>query len=275
MKIITLNIISPAERKPAGIGSSAGSVLLSVLSSFRIFTSKILTNDDSLCSSFSLSLLLVGIIFTSVMALPVSLAAADSTRAGVSDAVARLSDPSRKTAVGAAKDLAGMHSEEATRALIGYLRTTKDDYMKIQVLDMIAVDPSTSTARALVQAARDRNPAVRKAALKSLGFRPDAESLPELKRVLSQDSDTGVRKFALQGLSHHTSTAAVEAADSVLSDTKSNRELRVMAAHSLRTINTKEAVKRLEKYTNDSDPAVKNEINRVQGANQVKQKKGT
>jgi HEAT repeat protein len=191
--------------------------------------------------------------------------------ADLNDAVARLKNPSRAAAVGAARDIAGMHTEEAARALISYLKTSKDDYMKIQVIEILAVEPSSATTRALIESARNPNPYVRQAAIRSLGFRTDGESLPELKRVLSQDSDIGVRKFAVQALSIHTSAAAAETADNVLADNRNSRELRVMAARALKKMNTPGARTKLNKYKNDNDIAVKNEINRSQGVDQTKQ----
>jgi HEAT repeat protein len=188
-------------------------------------------------------------------------------------AISQLNNPSRAVVAGAVKDLALMHTEAATQALISYIKTSRDDYMRIQVIEVLAVNPSTSTAQALIDSARDPNPFVRKAAIKSLGFRTDAESLPELKRALSQDNDPGVKKFALQSLSLHKSSAAIEAVSGVLAD-KSNKELRVMAAHALKRINTQASRNVLDKYKNDSDVAVRNEANQGQVVNQVKPKKG-
>ena len=192
----------------------------------------------------------------------------------LSEPIARLNNNSRAVAAVAVKDLALMRTEQATQALISYIKTSKDDYMRIQVIETFAADPSTAAGRALVESVRDRNPYVRNAAIKSLGFRPDAESLPELKRVLSEDIDISDRKFALQALSHHTSAASVETVDNVLADKRNKRELRVMAAHSLKNMNTPAAKNRLEKYNNDTDVAVKNEVSPGRAEDQTKRKKG-
>ncbi|MGA2091689.1 MAG: HEAT repeat domain-containing protein [Endomicrobiales bacterium] len=272
-KLFTLNIISPAELKPAGIGFSIGSFLLSILFSIIHFTSKILAKGVSLFSPFLLSHIFAGLILAVCVVLPQSLIAADTTRArdtmfagaSISACAAQLNNPSRSIAVSAAKALARMHSNEATQALVGYLGTAKDPYMKIQVIDMIAVDSSKATAQALVGLTQDTNPYVRKAAIRKLGFMPQAQSLPELKRIVTQDSDIGDQKFAVQAMGQHTSTGTVEAADSILSNTNNNPDLRILAVHSLQSINTVEAHKKLKKYVNDTDPAVRNEISKTQG----------
>ncbi len=197
----------------------------------------------------------------------------------LSDAVSRLNSPSRAAVAGAVRDIARMQTEDAAQALIGFVKTSKDDYMRIQVIEILAVNPSTSTAPALVEAARDSNPYVRMAAVKSLGFRTDTESLPALNIALSQDKDIRVQKFALQSLGLHISSASVAMADNVLSNKSVHRSLRIIAARSLRKINTPFATSALAKYKNDTDPAVKNEANSGQAVTQTnltqtKQKKG-
>jgi HEAT repeat protein len=194
--------------------------------------------------------------------------------ADIGENTRKLGSSQRSESLAAVRELASLGTDEATAVLTNYLKTAKDDYVRIQIIEMLAENQSPVVTRALISSARDPNPYVRKAAVRSLGFQSDTLSLPELKRVLADENDAGVKKFAVSALGQHTSSAAVEAAGNVLSDRKNNKDLRILAAHSLHRMNTKEANSTLEKYKNDADADVKDAVNATVVVDKTRQKKG-
>lgn len=183
------------------------------------------------------------------------LIAAEST---ISETIAKLKSTDRATAVAAARSLALTQEDAATAALIAQLKATRDDYMKIQIIELLSVNRSTPVAGALIAAAHSANPVVRQAAVNGLGLQPeDPRIIAELAGALSRDPDLSVQKFALNSLGMHLSTAAVETTSAVLSDRKKSRELRLIAVNALATMNSRSAAAKLDAAADDPDKDIR------------------
>ena len=174
---------------------------------------------------------------------------------------AKLNSPKRMEVISGVKGLLLMRNEDATKLVANRLKTEKDNYVKEQIVEMLASDNSKTALDAIVASISDPDLAVRNAAVRSLGYSCNDEVvIRELTKVVnSSKSEDSLKETAVSSLAVCSSSSAVEAVDNVLGNKKFNKQLRTRAARSLGKMGSAEAKTKLRKYTNDEQ--VKDTVN--------------
>ncbi|MHB9154303.1 MAG: HEAT repeat domain-containing protein [Endomicrobiales bacterium] len=184
----------------------------------------------------------------------------------VSDAARKLGNRDRAVVIAAVRDLARLPSADSTRALSSRLKTEKDNYIKVQIIEALALHQSSAALEAVLGALDDPSPQVRQSAMINLGYFSDqGKTIPVIERALAKEESPEVSLSAVNTLKAYKSDRAVEAIDTVLSNKNANKEVRVGAARSLGKIGSKEAKETLSKYVNDADKDVQDTINKELG----------
>jgi HEAT repeat protein len=174
---------------------------------------------------------------------------------------AKLNSPQRMEVISAVKDLILMRDEDATKLVAERLKTENDNYVKVQIIEMLASDNSKTALDAIVGSISDPDPQVKTAAIRSLGYSCNDEVVvKELTKVLnSSKNEDSVKEMAVSALGVCSSSSAVQAVENVLKDKKATKQLRVKAVRSLGKMGSPEAKNKLGKYTNDAQ--IKDTVN--------------
>ena len=174
----------------------------------------------------------------------------------------KLTGNDRKAMFSAINSLAALNQPAADLALKNFYSALSENYVKMQVLQAVAANPSPA-ARAIIRLGlKDPNEYVRKAAVQALSFAPDeAQAVKDLSDTLNVEKNLSVRGHALTALSNFSSTSAVAAVGTELGNKNNSREHRLNAARALQRMNTKQSRDHIEKYRND--PQISDELKAI------------
>lgn len=170
---------------------------------------------------------------------------------------ARLAGANKAEALAAIRELAVLQSAEAVDVLAAQLNRETDNYFKIQIIEALAVQNSTAAVAAIDAMMAAPDPYVRRSAIKNRAYMPETDSsIQKMKAVVLNDTDEVVRKNAINTLGLYKSTAAADAIETVLKNSRAPRDVRRAAVKSLMKMDTDDAKDRLRAYTGDADPEI-------------------
>ncbi|MFQ3675462.1 MAG: HEAT repeat domain-containing protein [Endomicrobiia bacterium] len=172
-----------------------------------------------------------------------------------------LNSSSTTVVLQAINELAQINTIESTNALVNRLKIEKDNYLKTQIIEALAVHQSTVALDGILSAINDSNPYVRQTAMVNLGYFSDNDKVAEsISSALEKETNDSVKLSAINTFSKNRTKKAVDALGKVLKTDKDAR-VRKFAIRTLGKINTEDALKEVEKYK--ADPEVRDEVNDV------------
>lgn len=179
--------------------------------------------------------------------------------------IKKLKSPDRAEVTSGIRNLAKMENKKAESVLVQELKSTKDNYIKVQTIEALTMYQSTTSVEAVISALNDANPNVRQAAMINLGYFGDNERIAQVVAgALENEKDKTVKLSGINTLTQHKNKAAVAALSKISKEDK-DLEIRKSTIRVLGKINTKEARDEIKKHTADSDPEIRKEAKKILG----------
>lgn len=168
-----------------------------------------------------------------------------------------------KVRITAIQSLGKVQNEDIVRALTDAYKKEKDAYLRMQIVDSLSVNQSTSALAGVISALDDPNPQVRQTAVIALGYYGDNEKIVNaLSTLFDNEKEEAVKFSIVNTLGQQKNKTAVSGLGKAL-DKKNDKRMRLFAVTNLGKIQTKEAFTELEKNKDDSDPEVKEKVKKV------------
>ncbi len=170
------------------------------------------------------------------------------------DALKRADAKSRLEAI---NYLGAKGGDQAYETLAGHFQAEKDAYLRAQIVEALDVSGSTWAYACAVQAAADKNQAVRRGAAAALAPRAGEGETDALLKKLAADPAEEVRLELVHSLSMKPGKASAAMVGGILADRKGTLKARRAAAEALANMKTPESDAELLKHLSDADPKIK------------------
>lgn len=172
----------------------------------------------------------------------------------------KLKSSDRTEVISSIRNLARMENVKAEFAIINELKSTKDNYIKIQIIEALTMYRSTTAIESIIATLDDKNAYVRQSAMINLGYFGDNERIAQaIATSLQNEKDESVKSSAINTLAHNKNKKSAIVLSSLINREK-NTTLRKAAAKGLAKINTAESKIELKKYISDKDIELRKEI---------------
>ena len=155
------------------------------------------------------------------------------------------------------------NNPEVVDILVDAFKQEQDNYLKIQILEVLAIQKSTKSLECIYSALDDTNPYVRQQAVISLGYYTDEEKVANiLSDIFDKEEKEFVKLTIVNTVGNMTNRVAIPVLSKALNE-KNSKQLRFLAIERLHKIGNTEALVELEKYKNDKDLEIKQRINKI------------
>lgn len=149
-------------------------------------------------------------------------------------------------------------NDERIRILSEHLLEEKDNYLKVEIMEIISLSGSTVAFNAITKQLEDKNPYMRSVAVLNLGKFKEELSLPILKKVLKEEKNRSVKLTTISAFKNYKSTAAVETLDNLVSNPNEDKDIKIASIKVLGAIGGPYSEKVLKKYSSHPDKELRN-----------------